>query len=1117
MIKQDICRNRDEQGTLDEKELKWEQQNRKQPNGERSMLEHTADGWHRDICRGIIMAYFLVIAAIYPFYAPGGYTHIGEVKFELFRNVSLVTLAVAAVVILLSVVIRRDWEWVIRNYRQMSVTDWFAYGYFVMIMLSYLCSSYKEDALWGVEGWRMGVITQMIFIVIYFLFSRYFHCDLRWIGVWLSAAAAVFLLGICNRYSFYPIAIEGQTATFISTLGNINWFCGYWSVTAPLGITLYWCSDRIRIRIAAGIYSVIAMLSGVTQGSESAYLVFAAVLIILFVLSFHSAARMYRFLELWMMFAGSCMLAKLLMRLPGFEFNYMPGGEDNSLGVTGTLLFGNVAVWIFLVTLACYIFLRIAQGRGLLQIADYMEKHSRFKGMVTAAVIAAFGIAGIILLNVSGAFDQSGVQHAAEVQGMTVDADNFKTVFRNDWGNGRGAAWNSGINAYQSMNTLHKIVGVGPDCFADYVYSMPELADRLVEQFSNRRLVNAHNEQLTILVNNGTAGWLCFAGLFLTAFVRYIRKARSQPMLYLCAVSMLAYTMHNLVSFQQILSAPYIFIVTGIGEKIYRSTAEGNVCDYMGNRIASEKNEKAQQSDTGLKMTSWLAEILFAVLAIVMCVVLALYAKDGYYQIGEAKFTAYKNVMMIGCSTIAVVTVAYTIYTIKNHQKYTISVTDGCVLAYLVLSCVAAVAGGFYEDVLWGFDGWNMGLMSQLSFVLLYFFASRFGKHYRLIIVTLLAVSCVVYGLGILHRLLIDPIGFYDGLTDWQKSQFLSTLGQSSWYGSFLAVTLPVGMGVFLYSNKKLWTILGGIFMTIGFCTLVTQNSDSAYFGLAGALIVFIMISAKERGKMYRFMLALTLFFASAKVMYFLMLLHPNPEFKADFVTKLMWTSSVTWVFLMLCIIVTAVLYFMGAGIINSHKYPGALMARLCRFAPAAAGVVVVGMALVIILQAQGALPQGISDRLAGISYFNWGNEWGNGRGRIWSFGFKMFAEANLKYKLFGVGPDCFNSYLNAYYGEEAARLWIEIQLTNAHNEWLTSLVNVGIIGTAAYLGIYVTAIRRFFREQQSNFILMGIAAAIVSYMCYNFFCYQQVLCTPFVFLLMGIGEYIWRESRARK
>lgn len=535
---------------------------------EKKRIKNTADGWHRDFCRGIIMAYFLVIVGIYPFYAPGGYINIGETKYVFYRNVSLVTFTVMAVVIFLSVVIRRDLEWVARNYRQMSVTDWFAYGYFVTIMVSYLCSAYKEDALWGVKGWRMGIIVQMTFILIYFLFSRYFHCDLRWISVWLLASAAVFLLGICNRYSLYPIAMEGQRAAFISTLGNINWFCGYWSVTAPIGITLYWCSDKMWIRAVAGIYSIMAMLSGVTQGSESAYLVFAAMLLVLFVLSFGSDTRMYRFLELCMMFAGSCLLAKLMMHVPGLEWNYMITEGDASFGVTGTLLFGNAAAWMFVIAFVCCVLLRVAEALGFLQIEDYMEKHRRFRGIATAAVVAAACMAAIILLVKSGALY---TREASDV----VNEAGFRMVFDENWGNGRGASWNCGINAYQSMDLLHKIVGVGPDCFADYVYDVPELADRLVDQFANQRLTNAHNEQLTVLVNVGALGWLCYAGLFLTAFVRYMKGARRKPMLYLCAVSILAYTVHNLVSFQQVLNTPYVFIVLGIGEYIDKTQLSG--------------------------------------------------------------------------------------------------------------------------------------------------------------------------------------------------------------------------------------------------------------------------------------------------------------------------------------------------------------------------------------------------------------------------------------------------------------------------------------------------------------------------------------------------------------
>lgn len=530
----------------------------------------------------------------------------------------------------------------------------------------------------------------------------------------------------------------------------------------------------------------------------------------------------------------------------------------------------------------------------------------------------------------------------------------------------------------------------------------------------------------------------------------------------------------------------------------------------MSNKTV-EAHSKTERPHAGLEIVGQLTEYLLAVMMVVLCTVVPLYAKDGYHQIGNAKYDAYRNIMMFGCSILLVMMVAYIICWVAEHKKPSMSATDGCVLAYLILTGISVISGGFYGDAKWGHSGWNMGFMSQLSFVLLYLFLSRFGRYYRLMLTVLCGSACVVYVIGILHRLLIDPIGFYDGLTDTQKAQFLSTLGQATWYASFLSVTLPIGIGVFLYTDRKMWRALGGIFMALGFCTLVTQNSDSAYFGLAGALLIFLMISARGQDTMCRYMGALTLLFASGKVMYFLMQIHPNPKLEVDFITSLMWTSGVTWGLLIFCLVMTILLYVMGNKF-GPRKYPEFFMTRICRLIPAAAIVLILGAVLLIALQTRGVLPAFVTSRLENISYFNWNNEWGNGRGRIWSFSVKLFAEANIVHKLFGVGPDCFYRYVSVFYRSESALLWGDKQLTNAHNEWLNMLINVGILGAAAYLGIYVTAIRRFFREHRRNILLAGITAACVSYMCYNFFCYQQVLCTPFIFLLIGIGEYIFRE-----
>lgn len=1063
------------------------------------------DDWHRDVCRGIVTAYFLVMAAIYPFYAPGGYLRIGAVKFVFFRNVSLTALAALAIVILLSMVLHRERGWIVRHYRSMSVTDWFAYGYLVAVMLSYLCSAYRRDALWGAEGWYMGAVTQLILVGVYFAFSRFFESDLKWIGVWLLAAAGVFLLGICNRYSVYPIAMEGQTETFISTLGNINWFCGYWSVTASVGITLYWCSDRAWVRGLAAVYSVIAMLSGVTQGSDSAYPVFLALFLMLALFSVGSAARWSRLLELCALFAAGCLIGRWLRVVPGLHYNYE--SSDGLTNFTAALLTGRAAGIVLSAVLLCCAVLWTAGRYGLIHMGRERDAEGR-GGQGSARhrpAVAAGCVLAAVFLAVGGAWYCRAVRESREGSGFVQIADE-------DWGHGRGAAWNCGVNAYRSLDVLHKIVGVGPDCFTEYVYDVPELADRLADQFANQRLTNAHSEPLTLLVNTGALGLFCYAGLFATAFARWRRRADRQPLLYPCIAGITAYAVHNMVSFQQVLSTPFAFLLLGMGEGLYRNALRENNMDHADNRNIERQIREESARRTGLRVTEKIAAYLFAVLTIALCLALAFYAKDGYHQIGNAKFEAYRRIMLPGCGLLLAVSAVSLLFRLGERKRFRFSVTDGCVLAYLIFADIAMAAGGFYGSALWGFNGWNMGLMAQLSFVLLYFFASRFGRYYRLILTVLCGAAFAVYGLGILHRLLIDPIGFYDGLDREQMAQFLSTLGQNTWYASFLMVTLPVGISVFLYAERRLWRLLGGLFMTAGFGTLVTQNSDSAYFALAGAFLVFFLFSSRGQRTMCRYMGALALFFAVGKVMYFLTRLHPNPELQPDFVTRLMWTSGATWVLLAVCLASAVLLYGMERGRLPL-RYPAAVMRLLRRVMPLAVFLAAAGTVLLIVLQTKDLLPGAVSVRLAELPYLNWNQDWGNGRGRIWSFSAKIYSEMDVLHKLFGVGPDCFNSYVTARYSAEEQLLWGQKQLSNAHNEWLNMLINVGIFGAAAYAGIFLSAVRTSYRGFQRNILSAGIAAACVSYMCYNFFCYQQVLCTPFVFLLMGIGEYMDREE----
>lgn len=540
-------------------------------NDRKMLLSSRVKDGNKKIGQIILWIYFVIMTMIYPYYAPGGYLRIGEAKYLFFRNVTLTVVAIMFVVVICALIRRPGY--IVNYYHGMSVTDWFAYGYFVAVMLSYLCSSYKEEALWGADGWHMGAVMQMAFVLLYFFFSRYFVYDSGWLAVWLAGSAGVFLLGILNRYSIYPFVMEGQTPVFISTLGNINWFCGYWSVTAPVGMVLYWCSEKSWHRLLAGCYSFVAMLVGVVQGSESAYLVFAAICAVLLLFSIHNVRRLYRWAELCMIWLAACQFGRLLRYVPGLRMNYGSAINGGSPSVMEKLTDTNITLWILCVVLAGYATARLWSGRKRKDSAE----SGKMQNLLTDGCKRSIGAVTAVILLGAGVF---AVFHSGSLLYEGRDTDGFVQangrvmIFNEDWGNGRGVAWNCSIEAYQGLDILHKIVGVGPDCFAAHIYREPVLSERLAEKFAQERLTNAHNEGLSILINLGALGFLCYVGFVGSMLARCCKKAYGQILLYACAAGILSYTVHNVVSFQQVLNTPYFFILLGIGEGLLRGNKE---------------------------------------------------------------------------------------------------------------------------------------------------------------------------------------------------------------------------------------------------------------------------------------------------------------------------------------------------------------------------------------------------------------------------------------------------------------------------------------------------------------------------------------------------------------
>ena len=115
---------------------------------------------------------FGFIALLLPLYIPkNGYYDIGEEKFKFFLcGMSILTL-VGMLLFLLSFFQKKKTRF------HLNSIDVFAILFACFCSVSFLFFGHKDIALIGNEEWYMGLISQLLFVIIYFGISRYLLQD----------------------------------------------------------------------------------------------------------------------------------------------------------------------------------------------------------------------------------------------------------------------------------------------------------------------------------------------------------------------------------------------------------------------------------------------------------------------------------------------------------------------------------------------------------------------------------------------------------------------------------------------------------------------------------------------------------------------------------------------------------------------------------------------------------------------------------------------------------------------------------------------------------------------------------------------------------------------------
>ncbi len=531
-------------------------------------VAETLCNFSRFLCDIVISVYLCVILAVLPLYNRG-YAQIGTDKENFFIKTMTYAgeflLPMFVLWLILRVIVAKQkkelpvfWKIPESIWRTLNITDKFAALYGISVVLSYVFTRYRGEALWGTVSWRMGMWTQLGAVIVYFMVSRMWHGK-DWIpALILPVSVVVFFLGYLNKFELCPVDKEIINSSFISTIGNINWYCGYLVTVLFGGVYLLWKMGPgfNRKKLILMGYVTIGFASLATQGSTSGIVTFAVVMFVLLGMSVGDAGKMECFWQEMTLFSVACLVTYVLRSLNVFSQELVL--EE----ITNILTFSAVSVIVTIVSVLMLCLIHRMRSTQHYSVKVWSTIYRCVAIVISVVIVLIFVLIGINTLS------------GGALTGNVADPDVAKWMtFSGDWGSNRGATWSAGAGCFREADLLHKLFGVGPDCMYAFLSNegSPELQNMVYERFYGNRLTNAHNEWLTILVDMGILGLVSYAGMMISAVRNFLREGDKSALAGACGFCVLAYTVNNMFSFQQVMNISTMFVIMGIGANRLRA------------------------------------------------------------------------------------------------------------------------------------------------------------------------------------------------------------------------------------------------------------------------------------------------------------------------------------------------------------------------------------------------------------------------------------------------------------------------------------------------------------------------------------------------------------------
>lgn len=142
-----------------------------------------------------------------------------------------------------------------------------------LVFISTFLSSDIKKSIFGEKNRYEGLLMFVTYICIYLTSKKYFRCEkiIKFLNIMFYVSMGIGILGIIQKYVYYPHLYPLFNKGMCSTLGNSNFFGSFISIVLPITLSIFILKGNKK----SFILSLVMFFNMVASGTRSAWVAFA--------------------------------------------------------------------------------------------------------------------------------------------------------------------------------------------------------------------------------------------------------------------------------------------------------------------------------------------------------------------------------------------------------------------------------------------------------------------------------------------------------------------------------------------------------------------------------------------------------------------------------------------------------------------------------------------------------------------------------------------------------------------------------------------------------------------------------------------------------------------------